>query len=369
MLSELVFHLSRSPHLIAPQEFSQMEDHSVGTAGILGFLDSYTSYLIIGHKEPDGDCIASQLVLASYLGNKGKRTALLSAGPFTRTEIASYASRFEDKLPSWSSEPGVAAVILDCSSLSRTGPLGDAITQLMATGLNVAIIDHHASGETIAKDTDGRQAPSSPELRYIDPSSPAVAFMVQGILESASYKLDAEEAELLFFGLCTDTGFFRHLDAGSSVVFEAAGRLVASGASPKGAFEAMNGGKPFASRKLMGELLSRAETSYDGRLIMTWMDLKDQERYGLVGRDSDMVYQLLMTVEGMEVAVVVRQESQTNCTVGFRSRKAVDVASIAASFGGGGHRLAAGLFIEGKVDDIVRRIQAAFAPVFGYQPR
>ena len=102
---------------------------------------------------------------------------------------------------------------------------------------------------------------------------------------------------------------------------------------------------------------------------MTWMDLKDQERYGLVGRDSDMVYQLLMTVEGMEVAVVVRQESQTNCTVGFRSRKAVDVASIAASFGGGGHRLAAGLFIEGKVDDILRRIQAAFAPVFGYQPR
>jgi bifunctional oligoribonuclease and PAP phosphatase NrnA len=169
---------------------------------------------------------------------------------------------------------------------------------------------------------------------------------------------------LLFFGLCTDTGFFRHLDAGSALVFEAASRLVAAGASPKGAFEAMNGGKPFVSRKLMGELLSRAETSYDGRLIMTWMDLKDQERYGLVGRDSDMLYQLLMTVEGMEVAVVVRQESPTDCTIGFRSRQTVDVATIAASFGGGGHRLAAGLYMEGTVGDIVPRIQAAFAPVF-----
>jgi phosphoesterase RecJ-like protein len=342
-----------------------MDSFSLRSAGILDFLDSYSSFLVLGHREPDGDCIASQLVLASYLGNKGKRTALLSSGPFTRTEIASYASRFVDKLPSWASEPGVAAIILDCSSLGRTGPLGEEISVLKASGLGVAIIDHHASGELATDGEAGRTGAPLAELRYIDPTAPAVAFLVQGILEQASYEMNAEEAGLLFFGLCTDTGFFRHLDTGSSPVFEAAGRLIAAGASPKRAFESMNGGKPFASRKLMGELLSRAEASFDGRLIMTWMDLKDQERYGLVGRDSDMLYQLLMTVEGMEVAVVVRQESQTNCTVGFRSRQTVDVASIAASFGGGGHRLAAGLFIEGRVEDILPRIQAAFAAVFG----
>lgn len=337
---------------------------SLGTTGILEFLDTYSSYMVLGHKEPDGDCIASQLVLASYLKSKGKRTALLSAGPFTRTEIASYACRFENSLPSWASESGVAAIILDCSSLARTGPLGDEIAALMAAGLAMAVIDHHASGELVAEVGVGTRDSSFSELRYVDPTAPAVAFMVQGILEQASYKMSSEEAELLFFGLCTDTGFFRHLDSGSSLVFEAAGRLIVSGASPKRAFDAMNGGKPFASRKLMGELLARAEASYDGRLIMTWMDLKDQERYGLVGRDSDMLYQLLLTVEEMEVAVVVRQESETNCTVGFRSRQSIDVAAIAAAFGGGGHRLAAGLYLEGKVDDVIQRIQAAFASVF-----
>jgi phosphoesterase RecJ-like protein len=345
-----------------------MQDTSLRTAGIIAFLEGYSSYLILGHKEPDGDCIASQLVLASYLESRGKRTALLSAGPFTRTEIASYASRFDDKLPPWAAEPGVAAVVLDCSSLSRTGPLGERIAELKNSGLPVAIVDHHASGEAAVVEDGGMPVAALSELRYVDSTAPAVAFMIQDILEGTSYKFNQEEAELLFFGLCTDTGFFRHLDSGSSLIFEAAGRLIAAGASPKAAFEAMNGGKPFASRKLMGELLSRAETSYDGRLIMTWMDLKDQERYGLVGRDSDMLYQLLMTVEGMEVAVVVRQESQTHCTVGFRSRRSVDVATIAASFGGGGHRLAAGLFMEGLVDDIVPRIQSAFEPVFGKQP-
>lgn len=341
-----------------------MDQQRLQSTGIVEFLDEYSSYLVLGHKEPDGDCVASQLVLASYLGKKGKRTALLSAGPFTRTEIAPFASRFEDKLPPWASEPGVAAVILDCSSIARTGPLGDAIAVRMDSGLAVAVIDHHASRDSVAEAKAGMPGVPESILRCIDPTAPAVAFMIQGILEIASYEMNAQEAELLFFGLCTDTGFFRHLDVGSSSVFEAAARLIASGASPKQAFDAMNGGKPFASRKLMGELLARAETSYDGRLIMTWMDLQDQERYGLVGRDSDMLYQLLLTVEGMEVAVVVRQECQTNCTVGFRSRQNIDVASIAASFGGGGHRLAAGLFIEGRVEEIVKRIQSAFAPVF-----
>ena len=343
-----------------------MEELNLNTAEIRTFLNSYSSYLILGHKEPDGDCVASQLVLASFLKNTGKRTALLSVGPFTRTEISKYSALFTETLPAWASEPDVAAVILDCSSLARTGALGDAILELQAAGLPLAIIDHHASGEKAT--ADKHRNSTSSEISYIDPSSPAVALMVQGILEAASYVMSSDEAELLFFGLCTDTGFFRHLDAGTAPVFEAAGRLVAAGASPKIAFDAMNGGKPFASRKLMGELLSRAETSYDGRLILTWMDLKDQERYGLVGRDSDMLYQLLMTVEGMEVAVVVRQESLTHCTVGFRSRNTVDVASIAASFGGGGHRLAAGLYIEGKVADISLRIQKAFQTVFGNKP-
>lgn len=315
-------------------------------SGILGFLSQYQSYCLVGHKEPDGDCIGSQLALGSFLERRGKTVHLLSAGPFSRTEIAGYASAFKDTCAA-TRDSAMAVVVLDCSSLSRVGSVIDHLPQ----GAPVAIIDHHASGE------------ASGDLRFVDTSAPAVTCLVQAIIEAYSPPTK-EEAEYLLFGLCTDTGFFRHLDEHSGDVFAATARLVAAGASPKRAFDLMNGGKPFDSRKLMGELLRRAEAKYDGKLIITSVDLEEQQRYGLVSRDSDMLYQLLLTIAGMEVAVVVRQESTTECTVGFRSRDSVDVAAVAASFGGGGHRLAAGLHIAGQANEVVERMIQAFEPIF-----
>jgi len=323
-------------------------DHPRGSAAdALRFLVSYGTYLIAGHKEPDGDCVGSQLALASFIERNGRRAVLLSDGPFTRTEIASFAGRFVARPPE-GLEGTVAVVVMDCSSVSRTG----SVAGVLPAGAPTMFMDHHAVGEATG------------DVLFVDTAAPAVTCLVQAVIELSGGPPTREEAEYLLFGLCTDTGFFRHLDDRSSGVFAQVSRLVAAGASPKKAFGMMNDGKPFASRKLMGELLTRAEARYGGKLLVTWMDLADQERFGLVGRDSDMLYQLLMSVEGMEVAVVVRQESADACTVGFRARSAVDVAAIAASFGGGGHRLAAGLHLAGQVHAVKDRMIAAFAPAF-----
>ncbi len=313
---------------------------------VLEFIEHFESFLLLGHKEPDGDCVGSQLALASFLRRRGKQAHVLSAGPFTRTEILPYAHFFSDSVPDTSSLK-TALIVLDCSSLSRTGSLESKIPE----GMPLAFIDHHAAGD----------APGS--VQCIDHRAPAVTFMIQRLIETAGETPTKEEAELLLFGLCTDTGFFRHLDHGSAAVFSAVARLVSAGASPKHAFSMMNGGKPFASRKLMGEILSRTMSLYDGKLLISWMTLEDQERYGMVGRDSDMLYQLLMTVEHMEVAVIVRQESANDCTVGFRSRESIDVSAVAARFGGGGHRLASGLHMPGQAEQIRDIMISAFEPI------
>ncbi|HTX72309.1 MAG TPA: DHHA1 domain-containing protein, partial [Rectinemataceae bacterium] len=62
--------------------------------------------------------------------------------------------------------------------------------------------------------------------------------------------------------------------------------------------------------------------------------------------------------------MIIRQESETECTVGLRARERVDVGSIAAQFGGGGHRLAAGLSIRGRLEEVMEKLTAAFAPFF-----
>ena len=76
------------------------------------------------------------------------------------------------------------------------------------------------------------------------------------------------------------------------------------------------------------------------------------------------MYQLLQSVAGMEAIAVIRQETPAKCTVGLRSRDLVDVGSIAASFGGGGHKNAAGLSVAGTIDEFKPKILKAFEDIF-----
>jgi bifunctional oligoribonuclease and PAP phosphatase NrnA len=314
---------------------------------LLDFIDRHGPFYVIGHKEPDGDCIGSQLALASFLKRSGRTAYLCSAGPFTRTEIMPYESRFSVEVPPEKPSERAAAIILDCSSLKRIGAVAETLPKVP-----LAFIDHHAAGN------------ASGDVVYIDDHSPSVTLMILLLIEAMGGKPTKEEAELLLFGLGTDTGFFRHLDEGSEESFQAAARLVAAGASPKRVFNLMNGGKSLLSRKLMGEILTRTESLYGGALLVSFVTLQDQQRYGLASRDSDTLYQLLLSIAGCEAAMIIRQESEVECTVGLRARDRIDVGSIASAFGGGGHRLAAGLLMRGGLDEVKGKLTAAFSPWF-----
>lgn len=316
---------------------------------LIDFLHSYELFLIAGHKEPDGDCIGSSIALSLFLHRLGKKTQLLSAGPFERSEIRQYEPLFSAKVSNsvLALREGVAVVIVDCSGIERTGDIAEQLTHFPSI-----CIDHHATNTT--KITGS--------LVYTD--APSTTFIIQSIIEKMSGAVTREEAEMLFFGLCTDTGFFRHLDERSGEVFAHTARLVKAGANPKRTFAVMNGGKSFSSRTLISRVLSRMQSYYDGRLIVSFETYQDKQEIGVENRDSDMVYQLIQSIAGVEAICVVRQDTETHCSVGFRSRDTVDVSSIASSFGGGGHKQAAGLYIEGSAEQLIPRFVKAFAPQF-----
>jgi phosphoesterase RecJ-like protein len=244
-------------------------------------------------------------------------------------------------------------IVTDCSSLERTGDLAPFLE-----GLPLAVIDHHAVGDFADAGASGPV--------YIDGGAPAVTVLILRLIEALGMTIERHEAELLLFGLCTDTGFFRHVDESGADVFDAAARMVRAGASPKQAFLDINGGKSLDSRILMGCILQRAEAYYGGRLLLSTEEYEETQRYGLEGRDSDALYQLLQSVSGMEAIVLIRQEKldPPQCTVGFRSRNQVDVAAVARSFGGGGHKNAAGLSISALIGELKPKILEAFKPVF-----
>ncbi|MFO7849354.1 MAG: DHHA1 domain-containing protein, partial [Spirochaetia bacterium] len=193
-------------------------------------------------------------------------------------------------------------------------------------------------------------------LRYIDSQAPSVTYMIHKIITAMGDVPIEEEAETLLFGLCTDTGFFRHLESKSAPVFESAAELVKAGASPKRVHSAIYGGKPLASRTLLGILLARTEAYYNGRVLVTYETLSEKEKYGEKSRDSDTLYRHLQEVEGCEAVLLVREESPGECSVGLRSNKHIDVGKIAYAFGGGGHSKAAGFMSNSSIEQTIEGV-------------
>jgi phosphoesterase RecJ-like protein len=318
---------------------------------LLDFINMGEKFLIAGHREPDGDCVGSQLALASALRRLGKKSVLCSAGPFKRTEIKAYEHLFA-AAPSGEDRAGARVIITDCGAPDRTGDLAPYLE-----GLPTAVIDHHAAGKYI-------ESRAGNDLVYIESGAPSTTFIVFHLIKALGLQPSKEEAELLLFGLCTDTGFFRHVDEKGQAVFEAAAELIRAGASPKKIYQEIHGGKSLDSRILMGLILARVESHFGGKLLLSTEEYGETQRFGLEGRDSDSVYQMFQTVAGVEAIVIIRQEKPDNCTVGFRSREDVDVAAIARAFGGGGHKNAAGASIPGTIAELKPGILRSFGDIF-----
>lgn len=313
------------------------------------FIENHSFFFIIGHKEPDGDCISSCLGLAAILDKFNKPYQLLSAGPFKRNEVLRWKDKFSDTMEfqDATERANTGLFILDCCEVFRLGEIdGDF------KNLDTFVIDHHKTGN-LPEGAEG----------YVNSESPACAYLVQLFYEALFETIPSDVAKILFFGLCTDTGFFRFLTDNSAPIFMAASRLVSYGADPRSIYNEINSGKPYSTRKLLGVLLSKAEKYLDGKLVITYESLEDTKKYGLDGRDSDSLYQLLLSSKGIEVAVFLRQDTPTTCTGGFRSVDKVDVSQVAAKFGGGGHKNASGMSCVGRIETLIPQVVKEFARI------
>ena len=96
------------------------------------FISNHQYFYVIGHKEPDGDCIASCLGIADILKKSNKEYKLLSAGPFKRPEIKKFEKQFSNKTDFLDNKDReiTGLIILDCSELSRLGEIDGDLSDL-----------------------------------------------------------------------------------------------------------------------------------------------------------------------------------------------------------------------------------------------
>jgi len=311
---------------------------------ILSVLKNREEFVVVGHVSPDGDCISSQMAMKALLLKMGKRVHLANAGPFDRSEITHLRADFLNHIDEELHQRNPIVVVVDCSARERLGHLGDEIE-----GLTTVIFDHHSSGEQFGN------------YRYIVPRSVSTTLIIMHLYKTLEIEITEEIAEHLFFGFATDSGFFRFINAYRGETLRMAAELVDLGVSPNMMNTKMTGGKNLSYVKYLGKLIDRSEAHFEGKVMSSVSYLTDSEAYITSDKPSDALYSMLLSIEGVEVVLFFKQLSEDATEVGFRAshQSHIDVGSLAESFGGGGHKKAAGATVQQPIEAVRKNLLKA----------
>ena len=119
--------------------------------------------------------------------------------------------------------------------------------------------------------------------------------------------------------------------------------------------------KTWQQNRILGKALTDSRLMLDGKVIYTVVSRKDMDLHQVKPQDLDGIVQQLRVTEGVEAALFLYESGENEYKVSMRSNGKVDVSSIAVSFRGGGHKMAAGCTMSGSVQEIVGSIAAMIA--------
>ena len=322
---------------------------NISSKKIKQFIDSYELFYIIGHEKPDGDCIGSQLALAGLLSQLGKKSVLLSAGPFNDFVVQTYQSLFYtslDHCPTIPHNIKKAIFCVDCSSPDRMGKVFHSIYSLPA-----AVIDHHTSGDNYG------------ELQYIDSTAPANTLLIYRLFKDYNITPRREDAYFLFLGLLTDTGFFRFTREYNPEPFLMAADLTQLGVSTAEIYQQIGYGHTFLSRKIIAKVLERAKRVNNNRIIISYLSYHDIVHLDDIPQTYE-IYQLLQGIRKVELVVYIQEivdnKGSISCKIGLRSLNKVDVGTLAKHYSGGGHKNAAGFTIQQSLNETWEQLISYF---------
>lgn len=296
--------------------------------------------LVAAHLLPDGDALGSSLGLMHLLTAQGKQVRVFSAGPVPEEYLfLPGMEQVSDVLPGAGDLD--LAVVLDCHQPERTGQVSGPF---LAKLPRVAVIDHHQGA------VDFGQA------AWVDPSFAATSEMIALLAQEQGWPITPQAATCLFVGVQTDTGSFRYGNT-TPRVLRAAADLAQAGADVWAISQEVYATHPKRLR-LLGRIMDNLELSQGGRLALSQITLADLERLDAGPADLEQAVETLRLIPGVEVSALFRQTPKGAIKVSMRSRGKVDVSRVAISLGGGGHKSAAGVTMEGNMEGVRRDIAA-----------
>ncbi len=301
---------------------------------ISAVLSEGKRFLLMTHKDPDGDGIGSMLALGKSLSDAGKEVSILAQNPIPPPLNLLKGA---DKIVNILDVDGDfdAAVALDCAERSRLGELENHLRNYRL----VINIDHHETNEPFG------------DLNLIEPESSSTGELVFRLLEYAGLPIGADVAGNIFAAIQTDTGSFRYSNT-TAEALRIAAALMELGANPWEISKQIMDTYSLPRLKLLEMALSTIEFHHDESIGIMVLS---EEMFGKAGAqqsDSERFVDYPRFVSGVELGVLIRETGENECKFSLRSNTSLDVARLASRFGGGGHVRAAGFRFQGPLKDV-----------------
>jgi phosphoesterase RecJ-like protein len=292
------------------------------------------------HQSPDGDALGSMLALAILAVANGKQVVASYPEPFVLPSHYDFLPRLDlvSKPVDFPDRPEVM-VTFDCGSLSRLGELAECAL----AARELIVIDHHLTNDGYGT------------VNVIDPDAAASAVVVRRLVGRLGWELERDAALCLYTGLVCDTGRFQY-DNTTAEVFSLAQELarfeLPIGAVNRQLFEQHR----LAYIKLAGKALERAVYDPDRRFVATWVTADDLDHHGVGIEETEGLIDLVRRTSEADVSCVLK-ETPDGTRVSLRAVSDFDVGQVAETFGGGGHRAAAGFTSERPVAEVLEEIR------------
>ena len=317
-------------------------------------LDAGSRVVVTSHARPDADALGSSLALVHLLEARGKEVTIVMP-----SDVPPNLAFLDPDSRAFTIGRGVDAqrvenhdvhLVVDTSSFAQLGDVGPVFRRSPAAK---AVIDHHESSDALDA------------LVLRDTTAEAAAVLVVEMADAFGWDLPAKAVTPLFAALATDTGWFRHSNTKPSTLRLAA-RLQEAGADPTELYRKLYEEQPVERLRTLGLGMRRATTICGGKVAYTAVGKADFAETGGRPADTEGLSNQCLKIAGTEAAFLAVEQPDGRVKLSLRSRGKVDVAALAGTFGGGGHRQAAGAMLTGEtLESAVAKVSAAFCAALG----
>ena len=309
---------------------------------IINQLLSSNHVLLASHTNPDGDAVGSTISMGLLLGATEKKITLYNESSIPavyrflpRVEMIENSINTVDDFDT--------AIILDCTSLQRIGTAASMVNDIPV----IINIDHHISNSCFGN------------FQLIDTSASSTAEIIYRLIKEMGVAIDKAIATSIYTGILTDTGSFRFSNT-NQAAFAICREMVERGVDPSDVARHVYGRYSLGRIKLLNLALDSIEIFHNGKLSIMTITQEMLNKTGTRAEDIDGLINYARRIEDVKIAALIheKQNGRHNLKdsgryhVSLRSDGSVDVAAMAASFGGGGHISAAGFDVQSCLTDI-----------------